>query len=127
MSTENDQEKAPKFPCPAFIVRLMPDNSFTDALSVQACTALRMDKNGFAVCEVRVGSAVEQRFVLVSDLASSERRALVKITHLLHALAARPLQHEVAGKTAAGAALNSPAASGVEAKIPAAVMDAAAG
>ncbi len=95
-------EKKLSYPCRAWIVRVMPETAFSDALSVQVCQAVK--KEGDQVeCWLRVGGSVERRMVPVSDLASSQARALAKITLAMHALASRPLLSPVAGMTGAGA------------------------
>jgi len=95
-------EKKLSLPCRAWIVRVMPATAFSDALSVQVCEAVKKDGD-MVECWLRVGGAVERRMIPVSELASSQARALAKITLAIHALASRPLLSPVAGMTDAGA------------------------
>lgn len=95
-------QKKFSLPCRAWIVRVMPETGYCDSLSVQVCTAVKQTGD-LVECEVRVGSAVETRIVTAADLASSQARALAKITLALHALDSRPLPSPVAGMTESGA------------------------
>lgn len=98
-----NQTENQKFPRRAWIVRLSPLNGYCDTFHVQACNVLRMRDDKTAVCLVRVGAEIEERSVSVDDLASTQARAIAKVTLGLHSLAARPLPEKVAGMTAAGA------------------------
>jgi len=93
-------QKKDSYPCRAYIVRVLPATAYSDSIQVQACAVVRLENPETALCEVRIGGSVEVRSVPVSDLASSQAKALAKITLGLHSLAARAPLPSVAVKTA---------------------------